>query len=68
MSIQNVILLAVSAALIIIGIHLSMTQGVGVSYPVFMFAVAFLFWFKYRQNKVEEDRAPEDKWEGKKKR
>jgi membrane protein implicated in regulation of membrane protease activity len=54
MDIKDVILLSIGAALIIVGIQLSFTQGAGVSYPVFMFAVAFLFWFKYRRNIANE--------------
>jgi len=64
MDLKDVILLSIGAALIIVGIQLSFTQGAGVSYPVFMFAVAFLFWFKYRrniamekENKQEEEEA-----------
>lgn len=54
MDLKDVILLSIGAALIIVGIQLSFTQGAGVSYPVFMFAVAFLFWFKYRRNVANE--------------
>ncbi|MBS9523537.1 hypothetical protein KIH41_12245 [Litoribacter ruber] len=71
MGIKEVLLLALSAAMIIIGVHLSITQGVGVSYPMFMFAVALLFWFKLRRNKQEEnnpDHKPEERLQRKKKR
>ncbi|WP_143959399.1 hypothetical protein [Litoribacter populi] len=71
MKVQDIVLLALSAALIIIGIHLSITQGIGLSYPVFMFAVALLFWFKLRRNKQEEmnpDHKPEERLQRKKKR
>jgi Flp pilus assembly protein TadB len=54
MDLKDVILLSIGAALIVVGIQLSFTQGAGVSYPVFMFAVAFLFWFKYRRNVAME--------------
>jgi Flp pilus assembly protein TadB len=54
MNLKDVILLSLSAALIIIGVHLAITQGIGLSYPVLMFAVALLFWFKYRRNKAVE--------------
>lgn len=59
MDIKDVILLSIGAALIIVGIQLSFTQGAGVSYPVFMFAVAFLFWFKYRRNVANEKESQE---------
>lgn len=51
MGVKDVILLSLSAALVVVGAHLTLTQGVLVSYPVFMFAVAFLFWFRYRKVK-----------------
>lgn len=54
MDLKDVILLSIGAALIIVGVQLSFTQGAGASYPVFMFAVAFLFWFKYRRNIANE--------------
>jgi len=54
MNLKDVIILSIGAALIVVGIQLSFTQGAGVSYPVFMFAVAFLFWFKYRRNVAME--------------
>ncbi|KEO73167.1 hypothetical protein [Anditalea andensis] len=60
MDIKDVILLSVGAALIIVGIQLSFTQGAGVSYPVFMFAVAFLFWFKYRRDVANEKKNKEE--------
>jgi membrane protein implicated in regulation of membrane protease activity len=70
MKIQDVILLALAAGLIIVGIHLTVTQGLMVSYPVFMFAVVFLFWFKYRRNKEEEQNPinHEEKFKGKRRR
>jgi len=60
MDLKDVILLSIGAALIIVGIQLSVTQGAGVSYPVFMFAVAFLFWFKYRRNVANEKEGAEN--------
>jgi len=63
MDLKDVIILSIGAALIVVGIQLSFTQGAGVSYPVFMFAVAFLFWFKYRRNVAmeKENKQEEDK-------
>jgi len=59
MDLKDVILLSIGAALIVVGIQLSFTQGAGVAYPVFMFAVAFLFWFKYRRNVANEKESAE---------
>lgn len=49
MNIKDVILLSLSAALVIVGAHLTFTQGIMFSYPVFMGAIALLFWFKLRK-------------------
>ena len=57
MGVKDVILLALSAALVIVGTHITLTQGILVSYPVFMFAVALLFWFKFRKARHLEKRA-----------
>ncbi len=55
MKLPDALLLSLSLALIIVGIHQSLTAGIGASYPIFMFAVALLFWFQYRriQNPAE---------------
>lgn len=68
MGVKDVILLSLSAALVIVGAHLTLTQGVLVSYPVFMFAVAFLFWFRYRKVKhiEHEQRKSEQRKSGRK--
>lgn len=60
MRLKDVILLSLSAALVIVGTHLTMTQGILLSYPVFMFAVALLLWFKVRKTKQIEDEAKEN--------
>ncbi len=49
MKLPDALLLSLSLALIIVGIHQSLTAGIGASYPIFMFAVALLFWFQYRR-------------------
>jgi hypothetical protein len=54
MKLADALLISFALALIIIGIHQSMTSGVESSYPIFMFAVAFLFWFQYRRIKQPE--------------
>jgi Flp pilus assembly protein TadB len=52
MKLPDFLLLSLSAALIIIGTHLTITSGLISSYPVFMFAVALLFWYRYRKNEA----------------
>ncbi|AWW30516.1 hypothetical protein DN752_10480 [Echinicola strongylocentroti] len=54
MKLKGIVLLSLSAALVIIGTHLTMTQGITTSYPVFMFAVTLLFWYKYLKTKWAE--------------
>ncbi len=61
MKLKDVILLSLSAALVIIGTHITITQGITFSYPVFMFAVVLLFWFKYRKTKNIEQEAANPK-------
>lgn len=50
MKLTDIILLSLSAALVIVGTHLTITLGLTASYPVFMFAVVLLFWYRYRKN------------------
>lgn len=69
MKVADTILLSLSAALVIIGTHLTMKAGIIASYPVFMFAVALLFWYMYRKKKNEEEQhSTEDTPKKKKKR
>ena len=51
MKIGDVLILSLALAMIVIGVHQSMTLGINGSYPIFMFAVAALFWFQLRRNK-----------------
>lgn len=53
MKLPDFLLLSLSAALVIIGTHLTITTGLISSYPVFMFAVALLFWYRYRKNEAD---------------
>jgi membrane protein implicated in regulation of membrane protease activity len=57
MKLGDILLLSLSAAMVIIGTHLTMKGGVTLSYPVFMFAVVLLFWYQYRkmQGKQQQD-------------
>ncbi|EON79298.1 hypothetical protein ADIS_0223 [Lunatimonas lonarensis] len=55
MKLLDYLILPAAAALVIIGAHLTMTQGIGAAYPVLMFAVALLFWFMYRKRLRAED-------------
>ena len=62
MKLGDVLILSLALALVIIGIHQSLTAGIGASYPIFMFAVGLLFWFQLRRNKTkaaEEEQAPQ---------
>jgi len=61
MKITGTILLALAAALVVIGAHLTMKAGIMASYPLFMFAVVLLFWHMYRKNKVEESENSQEK-------
>lgn len=54
MNLKDVVLLSLSAALVIVGAHITLTKGIMLSYPVFMFAVALLFWFKFRKAQQNE--------------
>lgn len=58
MKLPDALLLSLSLALIIVGIHQSLTAGIGASYPIFMFAVALLFWFQYRRIKHPGEQVP----------
>lgn len=51
-------LLPLAAALVIIGAHVTWTQGIVVSYPIFMLAVALLLWFKYRKTQRTDNPHP----------
>jgi hypothetical protein len=52
MKLGDVLILSLALALSIIGIHQSMTVGIGGSYFIFMFAAGLLFWFQLRRNKA----------------
>lgn len=49
MKLLDYLILPAAAALVIIGAHVTMTQGIAASYSILMFAVALLFWFMYRK-------------------
>lgn len=52
MKLADVLILSLALAFSIIGIHQSMTVGIGGSYFIFMFAAGLLFWFQLRRNKT----------------
>lgn len=52
MKLSDVLILSLALALSIIGVHQSMTAGIGASYFIFMFAAGLLFWFQLRRNKA----------------
>ncbi|HLW20769.1 MAG TPA: hypothetical protein VKX33_10610 [Cyclobacteriaceae bacterium] len=54
MRIIDVVLLPLAAALVIVGAHMTITQGIVASYPIFMMAVTLLFWYKFRKAKQTE--------------
>lgn len=69
MKLKGIILLSLSAALVIIGTHITMTQGITFSYPIFMFAVAMLFWYKYMKTKMaDQEQSNLDQHQNKKKK
>jgi hypothetical protein len=55
MKLVDALLLSLSLALMIVGIHQTVTQGVEASYAIFMFAIALLFWFQYRKMKKPDN-------------
>jgi hypothetical protein len=69
MKLGDVLILSLALALSIIGIHQSMTVGIGGSYFIFMFAAGLLFWFQLRRNKtLAAEKDPPIKTNQKKKR
>ncbi len=68
MKLADVLILSLALAFSIIGIHQSMTVGIGGSYFIFMFAAGLLFWFQLRRNKrLEAEKAQSTKPKQKKK-
>lgn len=65
MKLGDVLILSLALALIIIGIHQTVTVGIMGSYAIFMMAVGLLFWFQLRRNQnpsdVKSDSQPEKK-------
>jgi len=61
MKLKDVILLSLSAALVIVGTHITMSQGVLFAYPVFMLAIALLFWYQFRKGKNTQEKEVHDK-------
>ncbi len=58
MKLIDVILLSLSLALIVVGIHQTLVHGIGSAYAIFMFAVGLLFWFQLRRHQGNESTAP----------
>ena len=54
MKLADVLILSLSLALIVVGIHQTMIHGIGSSYAIFMFAVGLLFWFQLRRSSYQE--------------
>lgn len=69
MKLADVLILSLALALSIIGVHQSMTVGIGGSYFIFMFAAGLLFWFQLRRNKaLSTEKPPSNKSKQKKNR
>lgn len=68
MKLKDVILLSLSAALVIVGTHITMSQGILFAYPVFMLAVALLFWYQVRKGKYRQEKELNDAPMNKKKK
>lgn len=49
MKLGDTVLLALTAAFLIIGIYETITQGLSFAYPFLMLAIIFFFWFTYRK-------------------
>lgn len=54
MKLIDVLILSLSLALIIVGIHQTLVNGIGSAYAIFMVAVALLFWFQLRRNQKQD--------------
>lgn len=54
MKLLDALILSLSLAFIIVGIHQTLVNGIGSSYAIFMFAVALLFWFQLRRNQKQD--------------
>jgi hypothetical protein len=54
MKLLDAVIFSVALALIVVGIHQTMVNGIGFSYSLFMFAVGLLFWFQLRRNQARE--------------
>jgi Flp pilus assembly protein TadB len=54
MKLTDILILSLSLALVIVGIHQTLVNGIGASYAIFMFAVGLLFWFQLRRNKNQQ--------------
>ena len=61
MKLLDAIIFSVALALIVVGIHQTMVNGIGFSYSLFMFAVSLLFWFQLRRNQAREIRESQKK-------
>lgn len=64
MKLLDAIIFSVALALIVVGIHQTMVNGIGFSYSLFMFAVGLLFWFQLRRNKALESKELDQKTPG----
>jgi hypothetical protein len=54
MKLLDALILSLSLAFIIVGIHQTLVNGIGSAYAIFMFAVGLLFWFQLRRTQKQE--------------
>ncbi|MCS6974074.1 MAG: hypothetical protein N2044_00700 [Cyclobacteriaceae bacterium] len=51
MKLADVVLLSLSAAFLIIGIHQLIVRGIGHAYSLFMLSAVLFLWYSYRKRK-----------------
>lgn len=56
MKLIDALILSFALAMIVIGIHQTITVGITGSYSFLMMAVGLLFWFQLRKTKVDKDK------------
>ena len=61
MKLPEALLLATSAAFLLIGIHQSMTHGVQISYFFFMISAGLFLWYTLRKKRVETEASNKSK-------
>ncbi len=57
MKLTDALILSLALALIVIGIHQTITVGITGSYAFLMMAVGLLFWFQLRRTQAVENKS-----------